>query len=128
MKLIIAGGRDFNKGEVLYKTLYGLELDIIDEVVCGDAKGADTLGAEWAHMKSIPVKHFPAEWDKYGKAAGFIRNAEMADYADFLLAFWDGKSKGTAHMIKTMSIKKKPYLVFDYTGKLIYQGKYEGGD
>ena len=122
MKLIIAGGRDFNKGEILYKTLYGLSIDIIDEIVCGNARGADTLGAEWAHLKSIPVKYFPAQWDTYGKSAGYIRNAEMADYADALIAFWDGQSKGTAHMIQTMKIKKKPYWVYNYNGKLIDKG------
>ena len=119
MKLIIAGGRDFNQGYIIYKVLYGLGNDIINEVVCGDAKGADTLGAEWAHLHNIPVKHFPAKWDEYGKAAGYIRNAEMGEYADALIAFWDGKSKGTAHMIKTMKMNKKPYTIYDYNGKLI---------
>ena len=119
MKLIIAGGRDFTQGYIVYKVLYGLDNDIIDEVVCGDAKGADTLGAEWAYLHSIPVKHFPADWDKYGKAAGYIRNAEMAEYGDILIAFWDGKSHGTMNMIKAMKLHKKPYIVYNYEGKLI---------
>ncbi len=122
MKLIIAGGRDFNQGYIINKVLYGLESDIIDEVVCGDARGADTLGAEWAYIHHIPIKHFPANWDKYGKAAGYIRNAEMAEYGDMLIAFWDGKSPGTKNMIKTMKLHKKPYLVYDYNGNLKEKG------
>ena len=128
MKIIIAGGRDFNNYNVLCAILnsmrklpmyYGPKLE---EIVSGDAKGADTLGAYWAIEHNIPVKHFPAEWDKYGKSAGFIRNAEMAEYADALIAFWDGKSKGTRHMIKTMQMKKKPYRVFNYNGEEIMKG------
>ena len=118
MKVIIAGGRDFNSSFIMYNTLYGTE-EMIDEVISGNAKGADTLGAEWAKLKNIPVKYFPADWNKYGKAAGFIRNAEMGDYADMLIAFWDGQSKGTQHMIQTMKRNKKPYLVYNYQGKLI---------
>lgn len=122
MKLIIAGGRDFNDEFIIYKIMYGIDLNIIDEIVCGDARGADSLGAKWAQLKSIPVKHFPAQWDIYGKAAGFIRNAEMGDYGDMLIAFWNGISKGTKHMIQTMKRKKKPYLVYNYQGELIERG------
>ena len=89
----------------------------------GDAAGADTMGARWANNNNIPIKHFPAEWDRYGKSAGYIRNAEMGEYADALIAFWNGHSTGTKHMIKTMKINKKPYLVFDYTGNLIEKGE-----
>ena len=122
MKLIIAGGRDFTQEYIVNKVLYGLDSDIIDEVVCGDARGADTLGAEWAHIHHIPVKHFPANWDEYGKAAGYIRNAEMGQYSDMLIAFWDGKSRGTMNMIKTMKLHKKPYWVYNYQGELVEQG------
>lgn len=125
MKCIIAGGRDFSNYNLIctilnsYKKLpmfYGPKLE---EIVCGDAHGADSLGARWGEEHGVPVKHFPANWSRYGKAAGFIRNAEMGEYADTLIAFWDGKSRGTAHMIKTMKIKKKPYKVFNYNGELI---------
>lgn len=121
MKLIIAGGRDFNNYQVL-NTIVSVYSNVISEVVCGDARGADSLGADWAYHNNIPVKHFPAEWEKYGKAAGYIRNAEIGEYADALIAFWNGHSTGTKHMIKTMKINKKPYLVFDYTGNLIEKG------
>lgn len=89
------------------KTLNSLNLGPDDEIVSGDARGADTLGARYGHLNGIPVIHFPAQWDTYGKAAGFIRNEEMAEYGDFLVAFWDGTSRGTAQMIQAMKRKGK---------------------
>ena len=121
MKIIIAGGRDFNNYYILEKVLNSFK-GLIDEVVSGDARGADELGARWATYNNIHVNHFPADWDYYGHAAGFIRNIEMADNADALIAFWDWKSKGTGHMIKTMQLKKKPYRVFNYNGEEIMKG------
>ena len=101
MKVIIAGGRDFNNYDLLAQTMNELNI-IISEVVCGDARGADTLGVVWASANGIPVKHYPADWDTYCCSAGIIRNRQMAEYADFLVAFWDGKSHGTKNMIDTM--------------------------
>jgi hypothetical protein len=75
------------------------EIGII-EVVSGAARGADIAGERWAEERDIPVKQFKADWDKHGKAAGPIRNAQMADYADCLVAVWDGQSKGTRSMIE----------------------------
>ena len=121
MKIIIAGGRDFNNYYILEKVLNSFK-GLIDEVVSGDARGADELGARWATYNNIHVNHFPADWDYYGHAAGFIRNIEMADNADALIAFWDGKSKGPGQMIKTMQLKKKPYRVFNYNGEEIMKG------
>lgn len=117
MKVIIAGGRDFHNYFIMENVLK--QLHSIDEVVCGDAQGADTLGMRWAIYNNIPIWHMPALWDKYGKNAGFIRNAEMGEYADALIAFWDGKSKGTKHMIQTMRLNKKPYMIFNYYGNRI---------
>lgn len=116
-KYIIAGGRDFKYRPILYKVMDNYKF-LISEVVSGDAIGADSLGAEWASVNSIPVKHFPAEWDKYGKSAGFIRNAEMGEYADIAICFWDGKSKGTKHMIDTMKRAGKLCYVYNYNGEI----------
>lgn len=69
-------------------------------VVCGKARGADTLGERYAEERGYAVHYFPADWDRYGKSAGHIRNEEMAKNADALVAFWDGKSRGTKDMIK----------------------------
>lgn len=100
MKIIIAGGRDFNNYDLLARTCND-NLPFYEELIIlsGCARGADTLGEKYATELDIPVKHFPANWDKYNKAAGYIRNKEMAEYGDKLIAFWDGKSKGTKHMI-----------------------------
>lgn len=101
-KIIIAGGRDFNDYELLkekcsyYLKDKGKEVTIIS----GTAKGADTLGEKFASEMGYEIERHPADWDKYGKRAGYLRNEEMAKSdADALIAFWDGKSKGTKHMI-----------------------------
>jgi hypothetical protein len=82
----------------------------IQEVVSGTARGVDKLGEGYAIKHCIPLTRFPANWDKHGKSAGYIRNSQMADYADSLIALWDGKSKGTKHMID--DAKKKGLNVF----------------
>lgn len=71
------------------------------QIVCGKARGADTLGEEYAKLRSLDIAYYPANWDHDGKSAGFKRNVEMAKNADALVAFWDGKSRGTKHMIET---------------------------
>ena len=100
MRIIIAGGRDFQWNPAEHERLssfLGAYSEV--EIVCGGARGADAFGQQHAELYQLPIKMFPADWDTYGKAAGYRRNAEMAKYADRLLAFWDGKSKGTGHMI-----------------------------
>ena len=106
LKVIIAGSRDFNDYELLRERMdyfiTGLNgWDGMDnmEIVSGTARGADTLGELYASHNQIPVARFPADWRKYGKSAGYKRNAQMAEYADVLVAFWDGESRGTKHMI-----------------------------
>ena len=103
-KVIIAGGRDFNDVKLLEDSV-GRTLEVKlrttpIEIVCGRANGADTLGEVYALDRGIKLKYFPADWDKHGKKAGYLRNEQMAKYADALIAFWDGKSKGTDSMIK----------------------------
>lgn len=61
--------------------------------------------------RDIPVKRFPADWDRHGRAAGPIRNCQMAQYADALIAIWDGKSRGTKNMIDEMNKCGKPVLI-----------------
>jgi YspA, cpYpsA-related SLOG family len=99
-RIIIAGSRNFNDYQLLYgeveKYLDG-NLDVV--IVSGAAKGADTLGERYAADKGIPLKRYPADWAKNGKAAGPIRNEQMAQNADTLIAFWDGGSRGTKNMI-----------------------------
>lgn len=98
MKTIIAGSRDITDYSLVMEAIQESEFEI-SEVVSGTAKGVDRLGELWATNHKIPVKHYPADWNKYGKSAGPIRNQEMANYADALIAVWDGKSRGTKNMI-----------------------------
>lgn len=70
-------------------------------VISGTAKGADTLGEQWAEENGVPVERFTPDWRKYGKAAGPIRNRNMAQAGEALIALWDGKSRGTKNMIET---------------------------
>lgn len=100
MKVIIAGGRDFNHFNMLTKFCDTILANVEEvEIVSGTANGADSLGEQYAKLRGFKVTRFPADWDKFGKAAGYKRNAQMAGYSDALIAFWDGKSKGTKHMI-----------------------------
>ena len=80
----------------------------ITELVCGGAMGVDNEGAHWASHHDVPVKYFRPDWNKHGKAAGPIRNQEMAKYADVLLLIWDGKSKGSLSMRDAMEKLNKP--------------------
>lgn len=102
IKIIVAGSREFNNSNLLknelHKFIKELEANKV-EIVSGTAKGADKLGEQYAAHFNQDVKRFPANWDKYGRSAGYIRNSEMAKYADACIVFWDGKSKGTKHMI-----------------------------
>jgi hypothetical protein len=99
MKVIIAGCRNFHDYAFLVKCMLKANLNIT-EIVTGKADGVDALGERWAKENKLPIKEFPADWDKYGKSAGPKRNKQMADYADALIALWDYKSKGTLNMIQ----------------------------
>lgn len=108
MKVIIAGSRDIDDICEVEEAirLSGFK---IDEVVSGRAKGVDTLGEVWAKANDVPVALFPANWS-LGKSAGIIRNIDMADYADALIAVTNG-SRGTAHMIKIAKMRHMPVYV-----------------
>ena len=89
----------------------------ITSVISGTAKGADALGERWAQENDISISRKPADWKTYGKKAGFLRNTEMAEEAGsdgLLCAFWDGKSKGTKHMIDIAKSKGLTVLIFSY--------------
>ncbi len=115
IKLIIAGSRDFNDYELLKSKLDKVKKHYGEfEVVSGKARGADSLGERYARENNLPIVEFPADWDKNGKSAGYIRNAEMADYADGCVVFWDGVSKGTQHMINLAKEKEIQLAIVKY--------------
>ena len=116
MKVIIAGGRDFNDFDLLDNACDKLLRGINSiEIVSGKAKGADSLGMRYANENYYKLSLFPADWDKYGKSAGYKRNLQMAEYADALIAFWDGKSRGTKMMIELAKSNGLKVSVIYYT-------------
>jgi hypothetical protein len=106
MELVIFGSRGISD--------YTLVKDLVDkfvqemnpaedlEIVSGMARGVDTLAVRYAEERNIRLNRFPADWKKFGRKAGPLRNIEMSEYADYGLAIWDGVSRGTAHMISLM--------------------------
>lgn len=115
MKCIIAGSRSINQYVVVDHAIQESGwADEIAEVVSGGAPGVDALGEEWAYKNHRHLIVFPADWDMYGKSAGIRRNLQMAGYATHLVAVWDGKSKGTKHMID--AAKKEGLKVYVYQG------------
>ena len=113
LRAIIAGSRDFDD----FPKLMNSSIEILSEIskkrddldririISGTARGADKLGEQYAKIAHYELSKFPADWDGLGKRAGYIRNAEMAKFAvedgnyGVLIAFWDGQSRGTKHMI-----------------------------
>lgn len=100
MKTIIAGSRDATNYVSLIKAVKDSGFTI-STVVSGGARGADKLGEQYAKRNNIPLQIYRANWDAYGKRAGHIRNRQMAECSEALIALWDGKSKGTQNMINT---------------------------
>lgn len=111
MKTIIAGCRYFNNESDFLMSMNGIEDLEITEVVSGGCQGADKLGEQWAIKNNLPTKFFSADWGKYGRAAGPIRNKQMAEYADALIAFWDSKSRGTKSMIDLATDRKLKVII-----------------
>ncbi len=112
-KFVVAGGRDFNDYQYMTKCLLPL-ITQNDTIISGTAKGADSLGEKYAADHNIKVSRKPANWNLYGKSAGYRRNEEMAIEGDVLCAFWDEKSRGTKHMIDLAYKHKLEVHVFKY--------------
>ena len=110
IRVIVAGSRDITDSDFIFRTI-DKHFPEIDEVVSGAARGVDSFGEIWADANHIPYVQFKPDWS-IGRQAGFLRNTEMAAYADALIAIWDGESRGTAHMIKTMEALGKPVYIY----------------
>lgn len=98
MKVIVAGSRSITRYSLVARAIVESGFRVT-ELFSGTAPGVDQLGEVWASSNGIPVRRFPAEWQKYGKRAGPIRNGKMAKEAEALVAIWDGVSRGTTDMI-----------------------------
>lgn len=123
-RMIVAGGRNYSNQNIVNYYIDRVK-DVCDSrglnlvIVCGMATGADTLGRNYAISNGLEVLEFPANWNRYGKSAGYIRNKEMGNIADSAIVFWDGRSKGSKLMIDIMHELKKPVIAISYDGKVL---------
>ena len=102
-RIVIAGSRNFNDYEHLSKVIDDhLKKHNVDDVIfiTGGCRGADMLGERYAKEHGFVCQRYSAQWSRYGKAAGPMRNREMAKDCDTVICFWDQKSKGTRSMIE----------------------------
>jgi hypothetical protein len=118
-RVIFAGGRDFANYELMCTELDYLLANKVaahEEIVIisGTANGADKYGERYARERGYRIDQHPADWDRYGKSAGYKRNAEMASVADACVCFWDGQSKGTRHMINIAEEQQLPTRIIHY--------------
>lgn len=119
-KVIIAGGRDLENYKYMCEKLDDLFYNSTNfekrdiKIISGMAKGADTLAIRYADEHNLTKILFPANWKSYPRIAGFLRNEDMLSIATHLIAFWDGKSSGTKHMIDIAQEKGIPVWVFNY--------------
>jgi hypothetical protein len=113
MIVAVVGSRGFSDYALLKEKLdYFAESNSVSCVVSGGAKGADSLAARWATERGIQLLEFLPDWEKHGKSAGVIRNSQIIEKADVCVAFWDGKSRGTAHSISLARSKGVRLLVY----------------
>ncbi len=115
VKILVAGCRDYNNYQEA-KEYIDFCISRIKEkhelvFLSGACRGADMLGERYADEHGYEVERYPANWDKYGKSAGPIRNKKMAENADYIICFWDGKSKGTKTMINFAHDLSKPLRI-----------------
>lgn len=110
MNVGIIGSRGFKDYDFLCEKLSW----ITDEtIVSGGAKGADFLGKKFAKERNLPYIEFPADWDKYGRSAGYKRNLKIVDNSDLVIAFWNGTSKGTKHSIDLAIKTQTPVIIYE---------------
>lgn len=118
LRTIVAGSRDDVSRNDLEIALDGLHWEV-SVLLCGCARGADTIGREWAEENKVPIELYPANWERFGRRAGYRRNEEMSERAEALIALWNGISKGTAHMIQISNKKGLPIRVLNVkTGEM----------
>ena len=114
-RVVVAGCRDYNNYDEAKQHIDFCISDIRKKYtiifVSGGCRGADMLGEQYAKQNGYKIERYPAEWDKYGKSAGPKRNKKMAEAADYIICFWDFKSKGTKTMINYAQEFNKPIRI-----------------
>lgn len=116
MKLVIAGGRDVTDPNVVNAAFAasGIDVQTVTEIISGGARGVDAHGETFASAHDLPVRRFPADWNRFSYRAGPMRNRQMAEYGDALLAIWDGQSPGTKSMISLAKARGIPVYIYRY--------------
>ena len=112
MRLVIAGSRKITEYSVVQYVMQQTQFAKPLVVLSGCARGVDSLAIRWANEERVKVEYWPADWASHGKHAGYMRNVDMVNAADALLAVWDGDSRGTAHTIGYARATSKPYEVW----------------
>lgn len=112
MRLAIIGSREFKQYQYLVTLLDPIK-DSIEWIISGGARGVDSMAERYARVNKIPFLLFPANWDKYGKRAGFIRNQQIVDEADYMIAIPTPDSIGTRDSIRRAEIKEIPVEIFE---------------
>jgi len=128
MKIVIYGSRTLptNQGNYIFHHVGNAIMSICRhlghdgqvEMVCGMARGADMVGLRYARMNGLKVYEYPAQWELYGKQAGFVRNRQMALVADGGVELWDGQSRGTYHMRGQLQDMEKPVFGYQFGFRL----------
>lgn len=108
MKVAVVGSRTFDDPKYMASILRHYDITVL---ISGGAKGADYYGKQYALEHKIQYREYPADWDKFGKRAGFLRNKQIVDDCEMVIAFWDGESKGTAHTIRLAKEAGKEVIV-----------------
>jgi hypothetical protein len=111
MKVAVIGSRTFSDYALVKSTLCSLDITLL---VSGGAMGADSLGEQYAKLNKIPTKIFYPDWQTYGRKAGFLRNTDIINESELIVAFWDGKSKGTLDSIKKAEELNKKILIIKF--------------
>lgn len=116
MKLLVCGSRSIENDHWVFNKIddYILELEFNRKdvtIIEGAARGVDLSAKRWAQTHGLEILEYPAEWDKYGRSAGYIRNDIMVRECDYCLILWDGESKGTRHDIDLCKKYHKNYNV-----------------
>ena len=107
----VIGGRDFADEQFLFETL---DKYPIVEIVSGGAKGADRIAKSYALSKKIDYTEFLPDYEKYGRAAPLKRNEKIISYAEAVIAFWDGQSRGTKNALNHANKLNKPTVIYNY--------------
>lgn len=109
MKVAVTGSRDFNDYETLKENISNIKN--ISLIISGGAKGADSLAEQYALENSIDTLIIKPDWKRFNRGAGLIRNKQIVDSSDMVIAFWDAESKGTAHVIEYAKKQNKEIIV-----------------